>query len=64
MASPIQSSALPEREKSVRNAIASGQLEGLNPSPQLREGLRRYVAGEVSVEELLHQARLRHAAHG
>lgn len=64
MASPTQTSAQPERAQSVKNAIASGQLEGLNPSLQLREGLRRYVAGEVSVEELLQQARLRHAAHG
>ncbi len=64
MASPTQPHALTEREKSVKNAIASGQLEGLNPPPQLRESLRRYVAGEVSVEELLQQARLRHAAHG
>lgn len=63
MASPTQPYHLTDREKSVKNAIASGQLEGLNPSPQLRESLRRYAAGEVSVEELLQQARLRHAAH-
>lgn len=57
-----EASSLSEREQRVRNAIASGQLEGLNPSPVLRENLRRYVLGEVSVDELLREARLRHAA--
>ena len=41
-----------QRAKEVENALASGRLEGLEPSPEAMEIFQRYIEGELSLEEM------------
>lgn len=38
-----------DREKAVKQALANGALEKLNPSPHFTDLLNRYISGEISV---------------
>lgn len=38
-----------DREKTVKQALANGALEGLKPGPQFKALLDRYIAGEISL---------------
>lgn len=38
-----------DREKAVKQALANGALEGLKPSPQFKDLLDLYIAGEISL---------------
>jgi Antitoxin VbhA len=45
------------RERAVGNALASVHLEGGEVSAELRALAERYVAGEISIEQLIDVAR-------
>jgi hypothetical protein len=45
-------SARLQRSKDVENAIASGLLEGLEPSPEAAAIFERYVDGELTLEQM------------
>jgi hypothetical protein len=40
------------RAKEIENAIASGRLEGLEPSAGAHEIFQRYVDGELTLEQM------------
>jgi hypothetical protein len=42
----------PSRAREVQNAIASGRLEGLEPSAGAHEIFQRYVDGELTLEQM------------
>jgi len=48
------------RRLAVTNAIASSLLEGVVPSTATVDNLNRYAEGEVSIEELIADAKRRH----
>jgi antitoxin VbhA-like protein len=41
-----------QREREVRNALASVRLEGLEPSAEARAIFQRYVDGDLTSEEM------------
>jgi Antitoxin VbhA len=41
-----------QREREVRNALASVRLEGLEPSAEAKAIFQRYVDGDLTSEEL------------
>lgn len=41
------------RHEAVENALADLRLEGLTPSPEATALLNRYIAGELSEQDLL-----------
>jgi len=41
-----------EREREVENALASVRMEGLEPSDEARDIFRRYVEGDVTLQEM------------
>lgn len=49
------------RSASVRNALASSRLEGGRPSKSTIEGLKRYVDGQVTIDDLVADVVRRHA---
>ena len=42
-----------DREKSVKQALANGALEGMKPNPHFRALLDRYIAGEISLDDAI-----------
>jgi hypothetical protein len=40
------------RAREVENALASGRIEGLEPSEQAKAIFRRYVDGELTLEQM------------
>lgn len=55
-----------DRERAVKQSLASSALEGLQPDPQFRELLDQYVAGDVTVDQALEKtrAKFRQGNHG
>lgn len=53
----INSDAMADRESVARAALGSLHLEGLEPSPEMRAAVARWVRGEADIEELLATAR-------
>ena len=41
-----------QRAKDVENALASGRLEGLAPSPEAMEIFQRYIEGALTLEQV------------
>ena len=41
-----------ERAREVENALASGRMEGLEPSPGAMAIFQRYIDGELTLEEM------------
>jgi hypothetical protein len=41
-----------ERAREVENAIASGRIEGLEPSAEAMAIFQRYIDGELSLEQM------------
>ena len=50
-----------EREEHVANAVASVRLEGLEPTEGALEIFSRYVAGEITADEMGGETRLLNA---
>lgn len=48
------------RRTSVRNALASSQLSGGRPTPEIIANLEAYAQGQVTIEALLEAAQSRH----
>jgi hypothetical protein len=40
-----------EREREIRNAIASSEMEGFHVSPEMESQIRKIVSGELSIDE-------------
>lgn len=51
---------LESRANAVKNAIAITRMEGGEPSAFVREQLARYVAGEISADEMRQNVLRRH----
>lgn len=49
-----------DREKAVKRTLANSALEGLQPDPEFRALLDRYIAGEISLESALERTRSQH----
>jgi hypothetical protein len=41
-----------ERAREIENALASGRLEGLEPSPEAMAIFQRYIDGELTLEQM------------
>lgn len=41
-----------ERAREIENSLASGRLEGLEPSPEAMTIFQRYIDGELTLEEM------------
>ena len=52
MGTIVKDEARALRAKEIANAIASGRLEGLEPSPGAMEIFQRYVEGELTLEQM------------
>jgi len=48
------------RRKNVAAANGTLALEGLQVTPEAREDQERYIRGELTIEEALERARIRH----
>jgi hypothetical protein len=46
-----------EREKSIEIIVGSDRLEGIEHAPHTLEMMRRYVAGEITIDECLEDVR-------
>lgn len=55
---------LEQKEQALRNADASIRMEGLHPSAELEESLRRVLDGKMSEEAYLTQVLQRAARKG
>lgn len=42
-----------DRKKAVKTALANGALEGMRPSPEFKDLLDRYIAGEISLDDAI-----------
>lgn len=49
-----------ERERRVKEAIHSGEMEGLQVSEATRADAQEYVAGQIDSDELVARARARY----
>ncbi|KRC43021.1 antitoxin VbhA family protein [Oerskovia sp. Root22] len=49
-----------ERERRVRAAVHSGEMEGLKVTPATRRDADEYVAGRITSDELVARARARY----
>jgi|JI10StandDraft_1071094.scaffolds.fasta_scaffold2548574_2 predicted acylesterase/phospholipase RssA len=61
MADQSQFSLKKRRGLNVRHAVASAQLEGIIPSPELQTKMRFYADGLMSAEQVLDETRRKHA---
>lgn len=52
MGTAVTDKAREQRARDVANALASGRLEGLEPSPEALAIFQRYVDGELTFEEM------------
>jgi Antitoxin VbhA len=50
-----------ERRESSIEIMASWALEGMTPTPEVRDRIRAYVNGEVTLDEAIAQAKERYA---
>lgn len=41
-----------ERAREIENALASGRLEGLEPSPEAMAIFQRYIDGDLTLEQM------------
>jgi hypothetical protein len=41
-----------ERAREIENTLASGRLEGLEPSPEAMAIFQRYINGELTLEQM------------
>lgn len=48
-----------DRERVMKEAIHSGEMEGAYVSAEFREDADEYVAGEISIEELMTRTKRR-----
>lgn len=55
-------SRLDAQQKSVTNVLASLRIEQLTPRPSVIEGLRTYIAGKTSTDNLLAEVVNHHVA--
>lgn len=53
------SSQTEERDRQVADAIASGRLEGVEPSPEFLDDAAAFVDGSIDADELVARARRR-----
>lgn len=58
-----ESVAIPEKRRryAVKNAVSSSLLEGIKPSVKTIENLNRYADGQVSIQDLIADAKRRYA---
>lgn len=50
------------RQQAVTNVLASLRIEQLTPSPSVVNGLRAYIAGKATTDELLADVMSHHVA--
>jgi hypothetical protein len=60
---PITDRERTERQARVTRAVASIQLEGLDPTQAARAVFDRYVDGELTVQEMVEEIRALNARH-
>ncbi|KAB1650848.1 MULTISPECIES: antitoxin VbhA family protein [Adlercreutzia] len=48
-----------DRERVIKEAIHSGEMEGAYVSAEFREDADEYVAGDISIEELMTRTKRR-----
>ncbi len=48
------------KERAVREALASAQMEGLPVTPEIEKKVRRLIDGEFTVEERIRQIKAGH----
>ena len=48
-----------DRERVIKEAIHSGEMEGAYVSAEFREDADEYVAGDISIEELMMRTKRR-----
>ncbi len=60
MAKPLSDQS--SREKDVANTLASLRIENLSPSDGLKLGLRDYIEGKKSTEDLLTEVKAKYVA--
>lgn len=41
-----------QRAKEIENSLASGRMEGLEPSPEAMAIFQRYIDGELTLEQM------------
>lgn len=61
MSYTTQEKAKAMRALAVKNAVASSLLEGIKPTASAMNNLKRYAAGQVSVDKLIADAKRRYA---
>lgn len=53
-----------DRKRVITEAIHSGEMEGAYVSAEFREDADEYVAGEISIEELMRRTKRRWTVEG
>jgi len=61
MADQLLLSLKKRRGLNVRHAVASAQLEGVIPSPDLQTKMRLYAEGAMSAEQVLDETKRKYA---